>query len=275
MRTTTSLNRFYPQVRRYRAFVQAFQEPDTPRMPGERPEHLPEYLPQFLMVGFGRHADRAASPLPRIRLNRGDIAIAHVPFMPDRHTAGWLINTIIEPGTPGDWSDAVTMATSRWPLDREHLERVHWTTDEHRRLVELIGGMDRPLLLPGVFEEGGHLPNPGANTRPVLRLLIAVVLATRTPDVALVLIDGRDLARLDASELAHIRRFLGDRVVLAISPRNVVPIAVPDETPVLTVQDTRLTRIETLGDWRATAGAFDLDDVGSGQDEDDATVDDI
>lgn len=262
MRTTTSLNRFYPMVRRYRAFVDAFVEsPEATDTPRE------------LVVGFHRHADRRASPVPRVVLHPGDIAVAETPFTPDRHTTNWFIAAISESRDARPWIDRVVPLTSRAPLDRSRMADLGWSSTDLQTLRELLVAEGRPQQLDDAFAAGDHLPRPDATTRPVMRLLIWVVIAARLAPDALILLDGRDVSRLSADGLEAVRRHLAAHIVIVIVPPARPPLCLPGETPALTVAAVGLQRIDPLAAWGLSeGGGVDAADD-SIDDEDDSSLD--
>lgn len=264
MRTTTSLNRFYPMVRRYRSFLHDF---DGTAVTSEAP-------PATLRVGFRRGGDRARSPIPRVDLAPGDIAVLDCGFIPDRHTAGWVVQAISESGQAAPWAGHVAVATSRWPVDRAHLTRIGWTPDEFEAFRSLVVAVHRERLLDLGFTPGDHLPREDGASKPVGRLMVAIVLATRTAPGSIVLVDGRDLARLTEDEMRTVRSFLAEHIVLAVVPPRRPHLELSPDTPALTVSGTGLVRIEPLGDWKTgTDGDDDALDETDELAEDDASLD--
>ncbi|MFM1833571.1 MAG: hypothetical protein RLZZ461_1887 [Planctomycetota bacterium] len=265
MRTTTSLNRFFPMVRRYRTFIEAF----TPAEPSMNP-------PETFEIGFLRHTERKASPLPRIVLHRGDIAVVASPFIPDRHTTAWFAAALSESKTANAWIGHTAPATSKWPFDRERLESIGWSPEEFETLRSLLLADDRHDVLGTAFEPGDHLPRREVKLRPVIRLMMGVVLAGRSSPHGLVFLDGRDASRLSMAGMEGVRRFLGERIVLVVVPPIHANLPLPGETIALTMSANTLIRIEHLADWGPAdpSEAHDVtDETLDDEDEDDSGLD--
>jgi hypothetical protein len=264
MRTTTSLNRFFPMVRRYRAFIEAF----TPATSSPHP-------PEIFEIGFLRHSERRASPLPRAVLKPGDIAVVESDFIPDRHTTGWFAAALSETKSADAWIGHTTPATSKWPYDRERLDSIGWSLEEFEALANLLAADERAEILETAFDPDDHLPRAGAKLRPVIRLVIGVVLAGRSSPRGLVFLDGRDAGRLSVGGMEGVRRFLGNRIVLVVVPRVHTILPLPGDTIALTMAKNVLVRIEHLSDWIAAdpTGADDSIEENACEDEDDADLD--
>ena len=264
MRTTTSLNRFFPMVRRYRTFIDSFQP-----VPGS------DAPPTTFEVGFLRHTERRASPLPRAVLRPGDVAVVEADFIPDRHTTGWLTAALAESKDAIPWIGHVIATSSKWPFDRDRLAAIDWSPEEFEATRRLLAAEGRLELLETAFDPGDHLPRAGVKLKPVLRLMMAVVLGARSSPRGLVYVDGRDAARLSRAGMQAVREHLGDRIVLVVVPRVHAALPLPGETIAMTMSATSLVRIEHLADWApadAAAGDDAIDDD-LYDDEDDSGVD--
>ena len=221
-RTGTSLNRFYPMVRRFRNFVR-----DVPRL------ELASGDPARALTLAPRPAgvSRDSSGPERV-LRAGELLVVSTPHPVDRMTAGWLIERLVATDSEAAfWSSRIAIASSRCPVDRTSLKDFGWGAAELDDLRRITHATDRGHVIGTHFHPDDPLPASDTHIHSVPRFLISLVAASRSPAPSLIFADARSLQELPAAGLPSIRHLVQDHVLVVVVSRGPMSMELPPETP--------------------------------------------
>ena len=221
-RTGTSLNRFYPMVRRFRNFVR-----DIPVF--EQPTDGPS---RSLTISRRSAGGARGTGQPGMTLQAGDMLVVNTPHPVDRMTAGWLIASLAGTGSEAAfWSGRVAIASSRCPVDRASLKALGWGTTELEDLRRITLATERGHVIETHFPAEDPLPIPGTHIHSVPRFLMALVAASRSPAPGLIFADARSMQELPPAGLPAIRQLVRDHILVLVVARGPLTMELPAETP--------------------------------------------
>lgn len=267
-RTSTSLNRFYPMVRRFRNFVRE-TETETPASGGPTTGLRIAARP----AGSGGREDVTGIEIPI-----GGVLTIRAPHPPDRMTAGWLLRRLAATSAARrEWSDRIAVASSRSPAHRQALHAFGWGWSEFEDLSRLGDATDRGHIVERHFLPGDPLPAPETHLHSVPRFLIAVVAASRLPSPNLVFIDARSLQELPERGVQAIRHLLRDHVLVVVAARGPLLPMLSEDTPAAVVGARGDVQIGDFG-WLLRQAPGDRDEGGATMmdlDESETEIDDL
>ena len=210
--TITSINRFYPQLRRYRDFVEM-----SATRSGVRPEPLEAYQVRATADALGGSEESAT-------FTAGSRVLLICPTELDRYTAGFILDSLI-----GASVGAVAAATSSLWLVTAWLAcdpslplatAVGLPAKMRRRDIEQLLEGTRlaekvTAQLPDDFAKPMD-PQAWARVDPMVRYALALVAATHV-DRQWVLLDEAKLRAVPANVQEQLLRRLADRIVVIVS----------------------------------------------------------
>ncbi len=210
--TITSINRFYPQIRRYRDFVEM-----SATRSGVRPEPLDAYKVRAAADALGGSEESAT-------LTAGSRVLLICPTELDRYTVGFILDSLIgaSVGSVAAATSSLWLVTAWLACDpslpigtavglpakmrRRDIEQLL----EGTRLAEKVTAQ-----LPDDFAKPMD-PQAWARVDPMVRYALALVAAAHV-DRQWVLLDEAKLRAVPANVREQLLRRLADRIVVIVS----------------------------------------------------------